>query len=81
MAPIVVSSSGIPRQVIDDPDLRLFLERLKSLAGLISNEESGQKLPVDLDALTTELQRVPRWRFQEQVCANSYFLISSTHTS
>ena len=76
MAPIVVSSTGISRQVIDDPELRLFLERLNTLddrrktldPSSNSNVDAGAALPVDLiDGLTTELQRFPQWRFQEQV--------------
>ena len=76
MAPVSVTGTGVPRQRIDDPELRSLLARLarfdprKGGDGSAVPTDDGTKRrapPVDVDGLVSELGAVGKWRFQEQV--------------
>jgi E3 ubiquitin-protein ligase HUWE1 len=61
MAPITATLTGIETQVIDDPELVALLSRLRAFD--VSSEEAESL--VDIDGLVAELERIPKWRFQE----------------
>jgi hypothetical protein len=72
MAPITATLTGIQPQVIDDPDLLDFLARLRAfdVSSSVKDDhhlESTTTTPVDVDGLVAELERCPKWRFQELV--------------
>lgn len=77
MAPVSATGTGVPRQRIDDPELRSLLARLARFdpgkgggkgGGSSPGDGRRQKTPpVDVDGLVSELGAVGKWRFQEQV--------------
>lgn len=75
MAPITATLTGIQPQVIDDQELLDFLARLRAfdVSSSVKDDhvESTATAPVDVDGLVAELERYPKWRFQELV---SYLL-------
>lgn len=76
MAPITTTTTGIPRQPIDDPELVSLIKRLQSYDCLVHREEVGGSAGssigkddnVDIEGLVGELERVDQWRYTEQVC-------------
>jgi len=79
MAPITSTTTGIPRQTIDDAVLRSLIDTLSSYDcdSLAKAEASKNHAPsnacsgrVDVEGLVGELERWPQWRFQEM--ANLY---------
>jgi len=79
MAPITSTTTGIPRQTIDDAVLRSLIDTLSSYDcnSLVEAEASKSDAPsntcsgrVDVEGLVGELERWPQWRFQEM--ANLY---------
>ena len=92
MAPVVISSTGIPRQTIDSPELISLIERLSTFdpskfagnnaAMDIDKDDAaghkvGQSPPLDIDGLVDELKKYQRWRFQEQVSLEAVHRIQS----
>ena len=76
MAPITSTTTGIPRQTIDDAVLRSLIDTLSSYDcnSLVEAEASKNYAPsntcsgrVDVEGLVGELERWPQWRFQEMV--------------
>lgn len=72
MAPVTATLTGIEPQVIDDEELLAFLSRLRAFdvsSSVKDNEEADSSVPtlVDVDGLVAELERIPKWRFQELV--------------
>jgi len=92
MAPVTASSTGVTRQIIDDVQLKDFLERLcsydtfsntsGSFRGASGNKDDDDMIVdgtatatgtarVDVEGLVGELERWPRWKFQEMVRTRS----------
>ena len=80
MAPVTATSTGIPRQFIDDPELFALLERLSSYdvstskpirgnsqTGGASADADTDTARVDVEGLVGELERWTQWKFQEMV--------------
>lgn len=76
MAPITSTTTGIPRQTIDDAVLRSLIDTLSSYDcnNLVNDVASENRAPsdtcssrVDVEGLVGELERWPQWRFQEMV--------------
>ena len=92
MAPVTATKTGIPRQTIDDPQLKALLSRLSEYAihdtifassdnfGTASDNKGDEQSRVDVEGLVGELERWPRWRFQEMVSLSAQ-LPSETHIS
>jgi len=65
MAPVSVSAVGVPRQIIDDPELVDLAARLSSFADRLENDGSNWEV-VDAPNLILELSKYSVWCFQEQ---------------
>jgi hypothetical protein len=72
MAPVSVSAVGVPRQIIDDPELVDLAARLSSFADRLENDGSNWEV-VDAPNLILELSKYSVWCFQEQVSVLSLF--------
>ena len=100
MAPVAATTTGVARQIIDDPKLVELISRISDFdqrrrcddaaaddemtmmvddvamamdadavggEGVGTGDESPPSPPLDVEGLAAELDRVPRWQFQEQV--------------
>ena len=71
MAPVTISVAGVTRQIIDDSTLTVLLDRLStfdtSADQSISPYDEADTDNVDIDGIVSELEKYPKWRFQEQV--------------
>ena len=87
MAPVTVTSAGVSRQVIDDPELTGLMARLAFFAPPSSSEGEGGEAAeaaaarpsadeVDVEGLCDVLSEYPSWRFQEQVSSFFFSLVS-----
>lgn len=72
MAPVSVSSVGVTRQIIDDPELVNLIARLSSFAEGLERDGSNWEV-VDAPNLILEISKYSVWRFQEQVSRLSFF--------
>ena len=81
MAPVTATTTGVARQIIDNPELTQLLERLSAFD--TSNPDVEDVFDdstldcnasrLDLEGLVGELERWPRWKFQEMVSENLLF--------
>jgi hypothetical protein len=73
MAPVTATTTGVARQIIDNPELTQLLERLSAFDTSNPDVEDvfddstldGNASRIDLEGLVGELERWPRWKFQE----------------
>lgn len=73
MAPVKATSVGVAPQIIDDIKLVHLLERLNSFeihitpSSEMAADQPQSLPPLNIDALISELNPYPSWRFEEQV--------------
>lgn len=68
MAPILVTTSGISVQVLDDPELIDLLKSLHDIPVISTTELCSREVPHDIEKLCNVLHPWYReWRFEEQV--------------
>jgi|EP00979_Chaetoceros_neogracilis_P003837 hypothetical protein len=88
MAPVTATTTGVARQVIDNPQLIQLLERLSVFDRTNPDVEDifddsaldSDTSRIDLEGLVGELEKCSRWKFEEMVSGHKtlelFFLLN-----